>query len=39
MNHWTENYWEEKNNMFFEQLYCFLITFFEKICAIREFRF
>ena len=37
MDHWTEKYCEEENNLIFEK--ASLFTFFEKDRAICEFRF
>ena len=34
MDHWTENYCEEGNNMFFDKIYS-LFSLFEKVHVIR----
>ena len=39
MDHWTENYYEEENNLFFEKLLLLYSYFIKKVCAICEFRF
>ena len=41
MNHWTRNYCEEENNLFFKNVYSIdsLFTFFKKAGAIGEFGF
>ena len=39
MGHWTENDCEEEITCFSKNHVAFLFTFFEKVCAICEFRF